>query len=86
MPLAMVIVALLLLAGPQLHWLAYLLIAAWGFFGAVLPIIWSTWITRAADSAGGLYSAALQVAAIVGAAGCRSTLAAAPEAVHAAHG
>tara|TARA_B100001109_G_scaffold255904_1_gene263120 strand:+ start:47484 stop:48704 length:1221 start_codon:yes stop_codon:yes gene_type:complete len=71
MPLAMLVVALLLLAGAQMHWLAYLLIAIWGFFGAVLPIIWSTWITKAlpdaADSAGGLYSAALQVAAIGGA-------------------
>ena len=71
MPLVMLVVALLLLAGAQMHWLAYLLIAIWGFFGAVLPIIWSTWITKAlpdaADSAGGLYSAALQVAAIGGA-------------------
>lgn len=71
MPLAMVIVAMALLAGPELHLLAFVLIASWGFFGAVLPIIWSTWITRAlpdaADSAGGLYSAALQVAAIIGA-------------------
>lgn len=71
MPVAMVLVALALLAGPQLHLLAFVLIASWGFFGAVLPIIWSTWITRslpdAADSAGGLYSAALQLAAIIGA-------------------
>lgn len=71
MPLAMVVVAIALLAGPQLHILAFVLIASWGFFGAVLPIIWSTWITRAlpdaADSAGGLYSAALQLAAIIGA-------------------
>ncbi|QSX32219.1 MFS transporter [Shewanella avicenniae] len=71
MPLAMVIVALAMLMGPKLHLLAFVLIAAWGFFGAVLPIIWSTWITRAlpdaADSAGGLYSAALQIAAIIGA-------------------
>ncbi|KFZ37988.1 hypothetical protein HR45_05610 [Shewanella mangrovi] len=71
MPIAMVLVALALLAGPQLHLLAFVLIASWGFFGAVLPIIWSTWITRAlpdaADSAGGLYSAALQLAAIIGA-------------------
>ncbi len=71
MPVAMVIVALTLLGGPHYPMLAYLLIACWGFFGAVLPIIWSTWITRAlpdaAESAGGLYSASLQIAAIVGA-------------------
>lgn len=72
MPVAMAAVAFALLTGPNLHLLTYLLIACWGFFGAVLPIIWSTWITRAlpdaSDSAGGLYSAALQVAAILGAA------------------
>lgn len=71
MPIAMVVVALTLLAGPKIGWAVYPLIACWGFFGAVLPIIWSTWITRAlpdaTDSAGGLYSAALQVAAIFGA-------------------
>lgn len=72
MPISMVVVAFALLLGVDFHWLAYGLIACWGFFGAVLPIIWSTWITRAlpdaADSAGGLYSAALQMAAILGAA------------------
>lgn len=72
MPITMVIVAFALLLGASVHPLAYLLIASWGFFGAVLPIIWSTWIAKAlpdaAESAGGLYSAALQVAAIIGAA------------------
>ncbi|WP_251977549.1 MFS transporter [Salinicola avicenniae] len=70
-PVTMVVVSGLLLAGPRLAWLVFSLIACWGFFGAVLPIIWSTWITRAlpdnADSAGGLYAAALQVAAMLGA-------------------
>ncbi|SBS33454.1 Purine ribonucleoside efflux pump NepI [Marinomonas aquimarina] len=72
MPFTMVIVAFALLLGQSIHPLAYFLIACWGFFGAVLPIIWSTWITKAlpdaAEAAGGLYSAALQVAAIIGAA------------------
>lgn len=70
MPIIMAIVAFALLLGPDYHVLACFLIASWGFFGAVLPIIWSTWITRAlsdaADSAGGLYSAALQIAALSG--------------------
>lgn len=71
-PITMVIVAFAMLLGKSIHPLAYVLIACWGFFGAVLPIIWSTWITKAlpdaAETAGGLYSAALQVAAIIGAA------------------
>ncbi|MFM2481537.1 MFS transporter [Celerinatantimonas sp. YJH-8] len=71
MPLLMIAVSLLMLAGHGLSLAVYPLIASWGFVGAVLPIVWSTWITRAlpdaADSAGGLFSACLQIAATLGA-------------------
>lgn len=71
MPILMIAVSLLMLAGNSLNLMVYPLIASWGFVGAVLPIIWSTWITRAlpdaADSAGGLFSACLQIAATLGA-------------------
>lgn len=50
-----------------------LMVAGWGFAFGIVPVAWSTWLTRAvpdqAESAGGLLVAAVQLAISVGAAG-----------------
>lgn len=50
-----------------------LMVAGWGFAFGIVPVAWSTWLTRAvpdqAESAGGLLVAAVQFAISVGAAG-----------------
>lgn len=50
-----------------------LMVALWGFAFGIVPVAWSTWLTRTvpdeAESAGGLLVAAVQLAIAVGAAG-----------------
>ncbi|RZA09288.1 MAG: MFS transporter [Proteobacteria bacterium] len=51
--------------------LTALLIFAWGFFFGPVSVVWSTWVTQRggvnAETAGGLYVAAIQLSAAVGA-------------------
>lgn len=72
MPLVMSLLAAGLVAAGSVPALAAALVALWGFFFAVLPVGWSTWLTRTvpdeAESGGGLLSAAIQLAITAGAA------------------
>lgn len=51
---------------------ATLLVTLWGFFSSMIPVGWSTWLTRAvpneAESGGGLLVATIQLAIMAGAA------------------
>ena len=72
MPLAMGVLGLVLAALGSAPLADAIMIALWGVaFGAV-PVAWSTWITRTvpdeAESAGGLFVAAIQLAIATGAA------------------
>jgi len=68
--LALCALALTLLGGSQ-HAVA-LILAAWGFTVGIVPVAWSTWVTRElgddAENAGGLQVATIQLANTCGAA------------------
>lgn len=72
MPLAMSLLAAGLVLAGNIPAFAAICVALWGFFFAVLPVGWSTWLTRTvpdeAESGGGLLSAAIQLAITAGAA------------------
>ena len=71
-PLAMSLLAAGLVLAGNIPAFAAMCVALWGFFFAVLPVGWSTWLTRTvpdeAESGGGLLSAAIQLAITAGAA------------------
>ncbi len=72
MPLAMSLLAAGLILAGNFPMFAAAGVALWGFFFAILPVGWSTWLTRTvpdeAESGGGLLSAAIQLAITAGAA------------------
>lgn len=72
MPLVMSLLAAGLVVAGNSQAFAAVFVALWGFFFAVLPVGWSTWLTRTvpdeAESGGGLLSAAIQLAITAGAA------------------
>lgn len=72
MPLVMSLLAAGLVLEGRFPAFAAVSVALWGFFFAVLPVGWSTWLTRIvpdeAESGGGLLSAAIQLAITAGAA------------------
>jgi predicted MFS family arabinose efflux permease len=70
-PLSMAAIAVTLAtlsAGP---WFTPVLVSLWGFAFGTIPVAWSTWLTRTvpdqAETGGGLYVAAVQLAIAVGA-------------------
>jgi len=72
MPLMMSLLAAGLVAAGNSQIFAAVFVTLWGFSFAVLPVGWSTWLTRTvpdeAESGGGLLSAAIQLAITAGAA------------------
>lgn len=72
MPLVMSLLAAGLVAAGNSQVFAAVFVTLWGFSFAVLPVGWSTWLTRTvpdeAESGGGLLSAAVQLAITAGAA------------------
>ncbi|MDO6474503.1 MFS transporter [Alteromonas sp. 1_MG-2023] len=71
-PLVLALCALMLVVGGHNHILAGLVIVIWGFTFGLVPVGWSTWVTRSlsddAESAGGLQVAVIQIANASGAA------------------
>lgn len=72
MPLLMSIIASGLAVGGDIPWVPGVLIALWGLTASIIPVGWSTWLTRAApdeaESGGGLFVAVTQLATTLGAA------------------
>ncbi|WP_045858184.1 MFS transporter [Raoultella terrigena] len=72
-PLAMSILALMMVAFGHLALLDGLMVAMWGFAFGLVPVGWSTWLATTvpdeAESAGGLLVASIQLAISAGAAG-----------------
>lgn len=72
MPLAMGLLGLGLVVAGSLPVAAAVMIALWGFAFGIVPVAWTTWLTRTiadqAESAGGLMVAAIQLAIAIGAA------------------
>ncbi|WP_419058293.1 MFS transporter [Kluyvera georgiana] len=72
-PLAMGILALMMVAFGHLALLDGLLVSLWGFAFGLVPVGWSTWLATTvpdeAESAGGLLVASIQLAISAGAAG-----------------
>lgn len=71
-PLTLALCAVVLVTAGHLQGVTALTIPIWGFVFGVVPVGWSTWVTRnladAAESAGGLQVAVIQVANTFGAA------------------
>lgn len=71
-PLILALCAVVLVTSGHLRGVTALTIPIWGFVFGVVPVGWSTWVTRnlsdAAESAGGLQVAVIQVANTFGAA------------------
>ena len=72
-PLAMSLLALMMVLYGHIALLDGLLVALWGFAFGLVPVAWSTWLATTvpdeAESAGGLLVAAIQLAISAGAAG-----------------
>lgn len=72
-PLAMSVLALMMVAFGHVALLDGLLVAMWGFAFGLVPVGWSTWLATTvpdeAESAGGLLVASIQLAISAGAAG-----------------
>lgn len=72
-PLAMSLLALMMVLYGHIALLDGLLVALWGFAFGLAPVAWSTWLATTvpdeAESAGGLLVAAIQLAISAGAAG-----------------
>jgi predicted MFS family arabinose efflux permease len=72
-PLSMAAIAVTLATLSASAWLTAVLVSLWGFAFGTIPVAWSTWLTRTvpdqAETGGGLYVAAVQLAIALGAAG-----------------
>lgn len=72
LPLAMALIAVLLIALGSMPLPTSLLLIAWGFFSTAAPVGWGTWLSRVlrddAEAGGGLQVAVIQFAITVGAA------------------
>lgn len=72
MPLLLSLLAGALIGLGQIVAVAAILVTLWGFFSSIIPVGWSTWLTRAvpdeAESGGGLLVATIQLAIMTGAA------------------
>lgn len=72
-PLAMSVLALMMVTFGHIALLDGLLVAMWGFAFGLVPVGWSTWLATTvpdeAESAGGLLVASIQLAISAGAAG-----------------
>ena len=71
MPLLMAVLALGFVALGGVQSVAAVLVAGWGFAFGIVPVTWTTWVTRAVpdetESMGGLQVAAIQLAIALGA-------------------
>lgn len=71
-PLAMALLAALMIAFGSVPAAVALLLVAWGFFGTAAPVGWGVWLSRAmpddAEAGGGLQVAVIQLAITMGAA------------------